>query len=322
MDVRTYRKGATSSPHHLASQSGLDILKDGGNAVEACVGMAATLAVVYPHMTGLGGDGFWMVSEPDGSVHAIHACGAAASAVSVDFYKDRGHKTIPWRGPLAALTPAGTVSGWQEALDATGSKLSLSRILRDAIHYAQEGVEVTAGGAETAASKDSELKDVSGYADVFRPGARPLSKGSLLKQPALARTLKRLCEAGLRDIYEGELAKDIAADLARAGSPLTAADLASQRAERLAPLTVRVREGELFNTGPPTQGMTSLLILALFDRFEPASPDSFAHIHTLVEATKQAFIRYKEVGLGDPAYMATNAQTQLDDTSFGLIKTQ
>src|ERR1700750_842861 len=102
-------KGLTTSPHHLASQAGLDVLKDGGTAVEACVAIAATLAVVYPHMTGIGGDGFWLIRDPDGSIHAIDACGKAAAAANLSLYA--GMTEIPWRGPLAANTVAGTISG-------------------------------------------------------------------------------------------------------------------------------------------------------------------------------------------------------------------
>lgn len=313
--ARSFTRGAVTSPHHLASAAGLGVLKDAGNAVEACVAMAATLAVIYPHMTGLGGDGFWTVCEPDGSVYSINACGAAGQNVTAALYRKKGLEHIPWRGPLAALTPAGTISGWQAALLASGGRLPLSRLLRDAIYYAREGVAVTAGWADIAQRKDEELKDVFGYAGVFRPGAAPLKKGQVLKQPALASTLERLCEDGLRDFYEGRLAGDIAADLAEAGSPLTASDLAAHEAEHLCPLTIRVREAQLFNTAPPTQGLTSLLILALFDRLNPCEVDSFEHIHLLVEATKQAFIRYRQAGLGDVAFMTEDAQTLLADTA-------
>jgi gamma-glutamyltranspeptidase len=103
-----------TSPHHLASQAGLDVLKDGGNAIEAAVAVAACLAVVYPHMTGIGGDGFWIVAEPDGRVRGVDACGRAAAAADLSLYE--GHDAIPSRGPLAANTVAGTISGWQAAL--------------------------------------------------------------------------------------------------------------------------------------------------------------------------------------------------------------
>jgi len=126
------RRGMVTSPHHLASRAGLDVLRAGGTAVEAAVAVAATLAVVYPHMTGLGGDGFWLIAEPDAQPVAIDASGGAALASTPDFYREHGHAAIPIRGPLAANTVAGTVSGWTEALAHTAgwqTPLPLERVL-------------------------------------------------------------------------------------------------------------------------------------------------------------------------------------------------
>lgn len=109
--------GMVVAPHHLAAEAGLDVLRDGGNAIEAMVAAAAAIAVVYPHMNAIGGDGFWIVAPPYGDPVAIDACGAAAQDATVDFYSANGHDTIPTRGPHAALTVAGTVSGWQAALE-------------------------------------------------------------------------------------------------------------------------------------------------------------------------------------------------------------
>ncbi len=109
------RRGMVTSPHHLASQAGLQILKDGGTAVEAAVAMAACLAVVYPHMTGIGGDGFWLIGEPGKTPISIDACGRSGAAVDLAYYASHGCDSIPIRGPLAANTVAGTVSGWKKA---------------------------------------------------------------------------------------------------------------------------------------------------------------------------------------------------------------
>ncbi|MEN8197516.1 MAG: gamma-glutamyltransferase, partial [Pseudomonadota bacterium] len=113
---RAYR-GMVTAPHHLAAEAGLAVLKDGGNAVEAMVAMAAAIAVVYPHMNSIGGDGFWLISAPGEDVIGIDASGAAARAATPDFYREQGYDAIPERGPLAALTVAGAVSGWLAALE-------------------------------------------------------------------------------------------------------------------------------------------------------------------------------------------------------------
>jgi len=119
--------GMLVAPHHLAAQAGRDVLRDGGNAVEAMVAAAAAIAVVYPHMNAIGGDGFWLIHEPGQPVVAIDACGPAAALASRDFYA--GLDAIPARGPTAALTVAGTIGGWAQALEVAapwGTPLPLS----------------------------------------------------------------------------------------------------------------------------------------------------------------------------------------------------
>ena len=306
-------RGMVTAPHHLAAQAGRDVLADGGSAVEAAVATAACLAVVYPHMTGIGGDGFWLVAEPDGGNWAIDGCGAAAMAADPGLYRD--HATIPWRGALAANTVAGTVGGWQAALTRSGSTLPLDRLLRDAIHHGRTGVVVTPGGAQVAATVSPALRDLPGdYARIFEPEGRPLVEGDVLRQPALATTLERLAADGLDGFYRGALAQAIADDLARLGSPVAAGDLAAFAARPVDPLAVTIAGARLFNLPPPTQGVASLLILALFDRLGAATCDGFDHVHHLVEATKQAF-RWRDAHVGDPATMTQDAQALLDDAA-------
>src|SRR5208282_5629795 len=133
------RYGMVVAPHHLAAQSGLAILREGGNAIEAMVAAAATIAVTYPQMNSIGGDGFWLIAEPGRPPVGIDACGAAATAATPKLYAAQGCKEIPPRGPLAALTVAGTVSGWAKALEVSarwGRKpLPRSRLLSDSIIY-------------------------------------------------------------------------------------------------------------------------------------------------------------------------------------------
>lgn len=307
------RNGMVTAPHWLAAEAGLSVLQDGGNAVEATVAVAACLAVVYPHMTGIGGDGFWVIHEPDGAVHGIHGCGGAAGAVSLDLYA--GLEAVPFRGPLAANTVAGTISGWAAALASAGGSLPPERLLRDAIAHAEAGVAVTAGHAAIAAGKGPELRVQPGaYAATFEPEGRLLGEGDVLRQPLLAETLRRLCDEGLESFYTGALAADIAADLAALGSPVSAADLAAHAATRPEPLTTRLKDARLWNSAPPTQGFASLVILALFDRLEADVADGFAHVHGLVEATKQAFL-LRDRHVGDPDFTGFDFQALLDDAA-------
>src|SRR5512146_1191168 len=124
------RRGMAVAPHALAAQSALDVLRDGGNAIEAMIAAAATIAVVYPHMNSIGGDGFWLIARHQRKPPlAIEACGRAAQLATPEFYAGAGFQAIPPRGPLAANTVAGAVSGWQAALERSAGKLPLARLV-------------------------------------------------------------------------------------------------------------------------------------------------------------------------------------------------
>ncbi len=306
-------RGMVTSPHHLASQAGLAVLRDGGTAIEAAVAVAAALAVVYPHMNSIGGDSFWLLHHPGQPPVAVEGCGAAAQNANLEAYL--GHTTVPWRGPLAANTVAGTLSAWDEVLRLNaewGGSLPRERLLEDAIWWAREGVPVSSGYTNTITSKLDGLRDIHGFADVFLPNGQPHQPGEILKQPALARTLSVIARDGGESLYRGELARSVAADLATAGTLLTAEDLAAHQSRRRKPLSAHLSVGRLFNFPPPTQGLASLLILAIFDRLGVKKADSAEHIHAIVEATKRAFaVRDREIG--DPRHMTMDPQTLLDD---------
>ena len=296
-------RGMVVAPHHLAAQAGLAVLREGGNAIEAAVAAASTIAVVYPHMNSIGGDNFWLVGEPGREPVAILACGSAGERATADLY--RGCETIPPRGPLAANTVAGVMSGWQAALRIGarwGGRLPLRRVLADAIQYARNGAPVTSSQHRFTLAKLQELKDVPGFAGQFLPAGEPPAPGALFRQPRLADTLERLAKAGLEDFYQGEIGAAIAAELARLGSPVTGADLASHCAVETAPLRVPLGCGTVFNAPPPTQGLASLIILGVFDRLGCTEAEDFSYLHGLVESTKQAFLVRDRI-VTDPAYM-------------------
>ncbi len=308
-------QGMVTTPHHLASQAGVSVLRDGGNAVEAMVAMAAAIAVVYPHMTAIGGDGFWLITEPGKDPIGIDACGAAAENATRAFYTDQGFDSIPTRGRLAALTAAGTVSGWRAALahaQSWGMAMPLGRLMQDAVRHAHEGVAVAPSQETLTREKLAELKDAPGFAETFlRDGDVPSAR-SKLANPRLGETLRHLGKAGLSDFYDGELAGRIADDLAAVGSPVSAADLRSHAATLVKPLSVRTSDGVLYNMTPPTQGLASLIILALYDRLTEPEAAEFDFVHRLVEATKRAFI-VRDSHVTDPAYMTRDPQEFLTD---------
>lgn len=301
---RTALGGMVTAPHHLAAQAGRDILREGGNAVEAMIAAAATIAVVYPHMNAIGGDGFWLIAAPGKEPVAIRACGGAAGLATPDFYRQQGMTAIPARGPLAALTVAGAIGGWIRAAEIAtglGGRMPVSRLVADAVHHARVGVPVTRSQVELTAAKLSDLKDVPGFSGAFAADGVP-AIGDLLRQPALGATLEHLGRVGLDDFYRGDVARRNAAGLEAAGSPIRLSDLESYQAKVMPPLSVKLSAGAVFNMVPPTQGVASLMILGLFDRLGVREAESFAHIHGLVEATKRAFLK-RDAHIGDPDRM-------------------
>lgn len=308
--------GMVVAPHHLAAQAGRDVLRDGGNAIEAMVAAAAAIAVVYPHMTSIGGDGFWLIHTPGQAPTAIDASGFAAERATARRYQ--GLNTIPSRGPDAALTVAGTVGGWSKALTIAqtwgGPRLALTRLLRDAMRHARDGIVVTSSQAALTRSKLKELQGVHGFAETFLIDAGPPACGQILRQPVLGETLQTLAERGLDDFYRGSLAARMGAELERIGSPIRASDLAAYEAQSVAPLALRLADCTVYNLPPPTQGLASLMILGIYERLGIAEGEGFAHVHGLVEATKRAFrVRNRMVTdprrvPGDPSdYLAADA---------------
>lgn len=302
LNTPTALRGMITAPHHLASEAGLRVLRDGGNAVEAMVAAAAAIAVVYPHMNAVGGDGFWLVAEPGKAPIGIDAAGQSAALATLEYYKELGLDGIPARGPNAALTVGGTIGGWAEALACGGGSLPLNRLLEDAIYHAQNGVPVTQGQQDLTQEKLDELRGVPGFAETYLLDGVVPKAGQILKQQALGDTLARLAKVGLNDMYEGETAERNARYLESVGSPLRLADFQAYRAKRVPPLQVKIGAGTLYNMPPPTQGVSSLMILALFDRLRVTAGESFDHIHGLVEATKQAFL-LRNAHVTDLAFM-------------------
>ncbi|MCB1526334.1 MAG: gamma-glutamyltransferase family protein [Hyphomicrobiaceae bacterium] len=310
----TSRRGMVVTPHHLASEAGLSVLRDGGNAVEAMIAAASTIAVVYPHMNGLGGDNFWLISSGGQDPIAIDACGPAAQRASCEFYRDSGHTTIPMRGPLSALTVAGAVGGWQMALahaQSLGGRMPLSRLLADATSYAREGFPVSETQAVNSRNKLDELRDQPGFAQTYLDNGEPPLIGATFRNPALAATLEQLARAGLEDFYRGDVGQTMARELEAAGSPLRQQDLDAYRARRVTPLSVRLRHGRVFNLPPPTQGLASLMILGLAENLSQSPAESFSWLHGLVEATKRAFLIRNE-HVFDPTYMTIDPQSVLE----------
>ena len=314
------KNGAVVAPHSLAAQAGLDILREGGNAIEATIAVASTLAVVYPHMTGIGGDGFWLIHTPGEPIQAIDACGASGSEVTRDIYANMA--SIPWRGPLAANTVAGTLSGWSKAYEYSvnrmNGKIPFSRLLESAIAYAEHGFPVTQSQVNNTRAKARELAPLSGFAESFlTPSKQSPAYGEVHKFPKLAKTLQQIARVGAEDFYRGDLARQVAKDLEQVGSPVRLTDLQNHQAILKSPLELQLSCAKLFNTAPPTQGLASMLILGIYERIRQAhwTADNVQGIHGLVEATKQAF-KIRDQYVTDPNAMKVNLNDLMSDMAI------
>ena len=297
-------KGMAVAPHRAAAESAAEVMRAGGNAIEAMIAAAATIAVVYPQMNSIGGDAFALIAEPGRPVRFIDACGAAGSLATIEGYRKEGYDVLPARGPLAALTVAGAVSGWGQAMEAAaslGGRLSRRDLLGGAIAHAREGVPVSPSQWRKTVGNVDSLKDVPGFAAHFLADGKAPEIGTNWRQPRLADTLEQLAHAGFDDFYRGDVSAEIAADLEEVGSPVTRADLRRHEARVREPLSLKLDDCTLFNAPPPTQGVASLIILGLFERLKVTRGESFDHIHGLIEAAKRAFI-VRDAEISDPGF--------------------
>ncbi|HUP35818.1 MAG TPA: gamma-glutamyltransferase [Candidatus Limnocylindria bacterium] len=280
-----------TSPHALASRAGVEILQAGGSAVDAAIAAAAVLSVVYPHMTSLGGDAFWLIHDArTGAVRALEAAGRAAAGASIDWFTARRLREIPVRGIVpATLTVPGAVDGWCQAHAAYG-RLPLATDLAAAVGHARDGFPITARLARWIAGSAEVLAADPAAARIFLAGGTSPAAGRRLANPDLARTIERLAE-GRAGFYEGETATEMARHAREHGGFFTERDFAAQRAKWGASIHATYRGVTIHETPPPSQGVTVLQALRLLEPWEIGAlpflgPD---HVHLLVQAKQIAF---------------------------------
>jgi len=285
-------RGMVACPHALASAAGVDALRAGGSAVDAAVAAASSLAVLYPHMCGIGGDAFWLIYDATARrVSYLDGGGRAAAAATLDRFA--GQAEIPFRGIApATLTTPGAVAAFCEA-HARHGRLPFARCLQDAIHYAGDGFPVTARVSrwieQTAPEMDAASKAI------FLPQGKP---PTILRNVRLAETLRAIAAQGRAGFYEGEVAKK----LAKLGGFFTERDLAAQGAHWGEPIRGSYRGVTLYETPAPTQGFTVLEMLNLIEPLDLGpflGPD---HVHLLVQA-KQIAYHDRDRWLGDPRFV-------------------
>ena len=309
-DVRGTR-GAVSADHPLAAQVGLRVLQEGGNAVDAAVAMAAVLAVVRPHMNGVGGDAFVLVYEAaTGEVHALNGSGRAGALATPAFFRDQGLDEIPSAGPLSVSVP-GAVAAWVDVHERFGSR-PFARLLEPAIGYARDGFPVSKRLASDFESQGRSLNDAGKALYLPRDGKAP-EVGSLLRNPALAATLEGIARRGKVGLYQGPVAEKLAAFLEAQGSHLRASDLAAHTSTWVEPLRGAYLDHDILVFPPNTQGLAQLELFGMARSFPLAEMghNSARYLHTLIEVTRLAFAD-RDRWIGDPEHADVPVERLLD----------
>jgi gamma-glutamyltranspeptidase/glutathione hydrolase len=286
-DVRG-TEGAVSADHPLAAAAGLEVLRRGGNAVDAVVTMAGVLAVVRPHMNGVGGDAFALFYEGEtGEVVGLNGSGRAGALATPEFFAENFGGEIPSRGPGSVSVP-GAVAAWADALDRFGT-MELGEALEPAIRYAREGFPVSARLVDDFATQSGPLNP-AGRA-LYLPDGSPPPVGSLLRNPALAETLKRIARDGKAGFYRGPVAERLASFLEAQGGYLQAGDFADHTSTWVEPLSGSYLDYRLLVMPPNSQGMAQLMLteMAKHHPLEKMGDNTAAYLHTLIELKKLAF---------------------------------
>ncbi len=295
-------KGAVACEHPSAALAGIRALDAGGNAADACVAMAACMAVLSPMQTGMGGDAFLLFYEAEtGSVLGANGSGRAPGAATIEKLQDRGVGEMPGRGGLTVTVP-GAVRLWEDATNSVGN-LPLARLLEPAWEFAEEGHPVAEVVARYWEESEEVLRRDEAAARTFLPGGRAPAAGELFYQANLATTISAVAEGGADAFYNGEIARSIARSAQEAGGYLSEEDLAAHESTWIEPISTEYRGVRVYEIPPPGQGVAALEMLNILEGFDLDSldPVSAERIHLEVEAKKLAFEDLREK-IGDPEF--------------------
>jgi gamma-glutamyltranspeptidase/glutathione hydrolase len=296
-------RGMICSNSPLAASAGLKILLEGGNAFDAALAVAATESVTLVPACGLGGDAFVLLYEAaSGTITGVNSSGVAATGATADYYRARGHHTMPLEGPHAVAVP-GAVAAW-EVIHRRFCTKPFAHLLDSAIGYAEAGFPLPPGVARSFASNAAKLARFPSTAAVLLPGGVPPQEGQRLVNADLARSLKAVAAGGAEEFYRGGLARAMLQGLQAAGGLFTAADFAAHQAEVYSPLSTVYRGYAVYQTRPPSQGFLLLEMLNLVEGFDLAAlgHNSAAAIHVMAEAKKIAYADRNRLA-GDPRFV-------------------
>ncbi len=303
-------EGMAATSHPLATLAAIDTLRIGGSAADAAVAAGATLCVVEPHMTGIGGDCYCLVAQPGKPVWGYNGSGRAGAKASYDAIRAQGLSEIG--NSIHAVTVPGALDAW-EAIVKTHGRFALDRALSRAVHYAENGFPVAPRVAWDWSRHIARLKADPGAAKHYLFNGTSPREGDVIRFPALAATLKTLAAKGARGFYEGEIAEDIAKTVTARGSFLTVEDFARHRGDAVEPISINYRGLDLIEIPPNGQGLTALVMLNILENFDlksldPVGPERF---HLVLEAARLGFA-VRDTHVADASHMRTPLATLLD----------
>ncbi|MDE2165489.1 MAG: gamma-glutamyltransferase family protein [Alphaproteobacteria bacterium] len=301
-----------ATSHPLATLTAVEVLRGGGNAVDAAIAASAVLCVAEPQMTGVGGDCFVLYSPRAGAPKALNGSGGAPAKAVVSWYAERGFKDIPSRSPHAVTVP-GAVDAWVTLHAAHGSK-DWAALLAPAIRLAETGVRLAPRVAFDFAFDHAQFDHDADAVKVLKPGGKLPGVGDVLKFPALAATLKRIAHDGRKGFYEGPVAQDIVRKLNAVGGLHTLEDFAVQRAEWTTAISTDYRGCDVFECPPNGQGLAALMMLRVFAGYElgEGKLSTADRIHLLAETAKAAYAE-RDTVFGDPRQVKVPVERLLSE---------
>jgi gamma-glutamyltranspeptidase / glutathione hydrolase len=284
------RNGMAATSQPLATQAALDILKKGGNAIDAAIAANAVLGVVEPTGAGIGGDLFAIIWSADKKkLFGLNASGRSPRSLKLEYFKENNIEKIPSYGPLPVSVP-GCVDGWYEMHDMLGI-LTMKDILQPAITYARDGFPVTEVIAYYLQKGTEQLKDYPNIKEIYMPDGKAPSKGEIFRNPYLASTLEKIVKGGRNEFYRGTIARAIDGFMKKNGGFLTYDDLSRHHSEWVDPVSVTYRGYEVWELPPNSQGIAALQMLNILEGFDITSMGfgSAEYVHLFTETKKLAF---------------------------------
>lgn len=310
--------GMAATSHPLATLAALDVLRAGGNAVDAAIAAVAVQCVAEPQSTGIGGDCFVLYAPKGGVPVALNGSGRAPAKARIDWYRERGIRELVIPSPHAVTIP-GAIDAWCTLHERYGTK-PLAELLEPAARAAEEGFVVTPRVAFDWSRNAGKLQDPVTAAVYLRDGAAPAA-GDRMGNPALAATLRRIGKEGRAGFYEGPVMRDILARLQSLGGLHEAEDFAAQKAEWVEPIHTAYRGHEVYECPPNGQGLTVLMMLRILEGYDlgDAALSEADHLHLIAEATKAAFA-VRDAFIGDPAQVAVDVAGFLSEARAERVR--